>query len=244
MAEEVRAPQRSVPLSIFAGLGLVLVLYALANVVYLTVLPFEALQGTERPAADVMVALLGPAGGSFISVAVMLSAFGTVNAQMLAVPRIYFAMARDGLFFRWVRRVHPRLRTPVWAIAAQALWASGFAVSGTFQQIVTYTAFPNYAFLALGVVALLVLRAREPGLERPYRVALYPLTPVVFLAVFGWYLVNSVVYAFADTMVGIVLALSGLPFYVLFFRHRAVDGPGTKAGEPPGRGGRDQDGAR
>jgi basic amino acid/polyamine antiporter, APA family len=199
-------------------MGIVLVLYMLANVVYLTVLPFEALQATERPAADAMVRLLGPVGGTLIALAVMLSAFGTVNAQMLSIPRIYFAMARDGLFFKWVRRVHPRFRTPAWAIGAQALWASGFALSGTFRQIVTYTAFPNYFFLSLGVVALIVLRFKEPDLERPYRVFLYPLTPLLFLAVFGWYLVNSVVYEFRDTMVGIVLALSGLPFYFLLFR--------------------------
>lgn len=220
VAEEVRDPERNVPRSIFLGMGIVLVLYLLANVVYLQVLPFQVLQASERPAADVMVALLGTGGGSFIALAVIISAFGTVNAQMLSIPRIYFAMARDGLFFKWVRRVHPRFRTPAWAIAAQAVWASGFALSGTFRQIVTYTAFPNYFFLSLGVVALIVLRVREPDLDRPYRVFLYPITPLLFLAVFAWYLGNSVVYEFRDTMVGIVLALSGLPFYYLFFRNR------------------------
>jgi basic amino acid/polyamine antiporter, APA family len=220
VAGEVRDPVRNVPRSIFFGLGVVLVLYLLANVVYLTVLPFETLRASERPAADVMGVLLGGTGGTLIALAVMLSAFGTVNAQMLSIPRIYFAMARDGLFFGWVRRIHPRFRTPAWAIGVQALWASGFALSGTFRQIVTYTAFPNYFFLSLGVIALLVLRVREPGLARPYRVFLYPLTPLLFLGVFGWYLVNSVVYEFRDTMVGIVLALSGLPFYFVFRARR------------------------
>lgn len=221
VAGEVRRPERNVPRSIFFGLGIVLLLYVLANVVYLTVIPFEQLQATERPAADVLEHLLGPLGATFITLAVMMSALGTMNAQMLSIPRIYFAMARDGLFFGWVRRVHPRFRTPAWAIAAQALWASGFALSGTFRQIVTYTAFPNYFFLSLGVVALIVLRRKEPDLARPYRVWLYPATPIAFLAVFGWYLMNSVVYAFTDTMVGVLLALSGLPFYFLFFRSRS-----------------------
>jgi basic amino acid/polyamine antiporter, APA family len=223
VAEEVRDPERNIPRSIFLGMGIVLVLYLLANVVYLQVLPFEILRASERPAADVMVVLLGTGGGAFIALAVMVSAFGTVNAQMLSIPRIYFAAARDGLFFRWIRRVHPRYRTPAWAIGAQAVWASGFALSGTFRQIVTYTAFPNYFFLSLGVVALLVLRFREPELPRPYRVFLYPVTPLLFLGVFAWYLVNSVVFEFRDTMVGIVLALSGLPFYYLFFRNRRGD---------------------
>lgn len=218
VAGEVRDPRRNVPRSIVIGLALVLVLYLLANIVYLRVLPFEAFQATERPATDVMEALLGPAGGTLIALAVMLSAFGTVNAQMLSIPRIYFAMARDGLFFGWIRRIHPRFRTPAWAILAQGVWASGFAFSGTFRQIVTYTAFPNYFFLSLAVIGLIVLRIREPDLPRPYRVVLYPITPLLFLGVFGWYLVNSVIFEFRDTMVGIVLALSGLPFYYLLFR--------------------------
>ncbi len=220
VAGEVREPERNVPRSIFLGMTVVLVLYVLANVVYLLVLPFDRLAATSRPAADAMAMLLGPWGATLIAAAVMLSAFGTVNAQMLAVPRIYFAMAADRLFFSWVARVHPRFRTPAWAIAAQALWASGLALSGTFRQIVTYTAFPNYLFLSLGVVGLLVLRRREPDLARPYRVAPFPLVPLLFLAVFSWYLINSVVYEFRDTMVGIGIALSGVPFYFYFQKRR------------------------
>jgi basic amino acid/polyamine antiporter, APA family len=221
VAEEVRAPRRSIPLSIFAGMGVVLVVYALANYVYLDVLPFAVLQQATRPAADVLLVAVGPAGAAFVSAAVMVSAFGTLNAQLLSVPRIYFAMARDGLFFGWVQRVHPRFRTPAVAIVAQGVWASALALSGSFQQIITYTAFPNYFFLSLGVVALIVLRFREPQLERPFRVPLYPLTPLLFLLVFAWYLVNSLWNAFADTMVGLGLTLSGIPFYLYWSRtHR------------------------
>ena len=220
VAGEVRSPARSIPISILTGMGIVLVVYAAANVVYLSVLPFDVLQQAERPAADVLLALAGPRGAAFISAAVMVSAFGTLNAQLLSVPRIYFAMARDGLFFRWVERVHPRYRTPAAAIVAQGVWASVLALSGTYQEIITYTAFPNYFFLSLGVVALIVLRIREPELPRPFRVPLYPLTPLLFLLVFGWYLVNSLQNAFADTMVGILLTLSGLPLYFYWSRQR------------------------
>lgn len=220
VAGEVRSPRRSIPLSIGAGMAIVIVVYALANFVYLTVLPFEVLQQAERPAADVMLALTGPAGAAFIAGAVMFSAFGTVNAQLLSIPRIYFAMARDGQFFRWAGRVHPRYRTPAAAIIAQGTWASALALSGTYQQIITYTAFPNYFFLSLGVVALMVLRVREPALERPFRVPFYPLTPLLFLTIFAWYLYNSLVHSFSDTMVGVLLTLSGLPLYVYFSRTR------------------------
>lgn len=219
VAEEVRQPQRNVPLSIFLGMGVVLAVYFLANLVYLFVVPFEQLQGSAVPAADAMQILIGPAGAGLISLAVMLSAFGTVNAQMLSVPRIYFAMARKGYFFQWIRWIHPRYRTPAAAILAQGIWASGLALTGTFQQIVTYTAFPNYLFLSLAVAGLIVLRIREPELPRPYRVWGYPLTPLLFLLIFAWYLVNSLVHQFQNTMVGILLTVSGLPFY-FYFRRR------------------------
>jgi basic amino acid/polyamine antiporter, APA family len=221
VAEEVRDPARSIPRSIFGGMAIVLVVYVLANVVYLRVLPFDALAATSRPASDAMSVLVGPAGASFIAAAVMLSAFGTVNAQLLSVPRVYFAMARDGLFFDRLARVHPRFGTPAGAIVAQGVMASAFALSGTFQQIITYTAFPNYFFLSLAVLGLMVLRRREPGLHRPYRVFAYPLTPILFLAVFAWYLVNSLSFAFRDTMVGIALTLAGLPLYFLWSRRGA-----------------------
>ena len=223
VADEVREPRRSIPISIFAGMAIVLVVYALANFVYIRVLPFDTLQQATRPAADVLLVLVGPTGAAFISAAVMVSAFGTVNAQLLSVPRVYFAMARDGLFFQWVQRVHPRYRTPAAAIVAQGAWASALALSGTYQQIITYTAFPNYFFLSLGVVSLIVLRIREPQLERPFRVPLYPVTPLLFLLVFAWYLFNSLVNAFGDTMVGIALTLSGLPFYYYWSHKRAND---------------------
>lgn len=222
VAEEVRDPERSIPLSIFGGMALVLAVYALANVVYLQVLPFEALQASERPAADAMRLLVGPGGAAFVAAAVMLSAFGTVNAQLLSVPRVYFAMARDGLFFERVASVHPRWGTPAVAILVQGAWASVLALTGTYQQIITYTAFPNYLFLSLAVVGLMVLRVREPDLPRPFRVPGYPVTPLLFLAVFLWYLVNSVRYSFRETAVGIGLTLAGLPLYWYWSRRGAA----------------------
>lgn len=223
VAGEMRDPRRTIPRSIFFGMGIVLVLYVLANIVYLAVVPFDVLQASSRPAADTMNLLIGPRGAALISAAVMLSAFGTVNAQLLSVPRIYFAMARDRLFFNGIARVHPRFRTPFVAILAQGLWASGLALTGTYQEIITYTAFPNYLFLSLAVLGLIVLRVREPDLPRPYRVWGYPFTPVLFLLIFAWYLINSLLNAFGDTMVGIVLTLFGLPFYFYWARRRGTN---------------------
>jgi basic amino acid/polyamine antiporter, APA family len=229
VAAEVRDPERSIPRSILAGMAVVLSVYLLANLVYLLVLPFETLQASSRPAADAMTALVGPRGADLIAAAVMLSAFGTVNAQLLSVPRVYYAMARDGLFFDEVARVHPRFRTPAVAILLQGGIASLLVMTGTFQQIITYTAFPNYTFLSLAVLGLIVLRVREPALPRPFRVPFYPITPLLFLAVFGWYLVNSLQHAFRDTMVGILLTLAGLPFYFYWSRRRIGQATEVKA---------------
>lgn len=220
VAGELREPRRAIPRSILAGMAIVLTVYILANIVYLTVLPFDELRASSRPAADAMQVLVGPAGAALVSAAVMLSAFGTVNAQLLGVPRIYYAMARDRLFFSAIARVHPRFRTPAAAILAQGLWAAGLALTGSYQQIITFTAFPNYVFLNLAVVGLIVLRIREPELHRPYRVWGYPVTPVLFLLIFAWYLINSLLSTFTETMVGIVLTLSGLPFYFYWARKR------------------------
>jgi basic amino acid/polyamine antiporter, APA family len=147
------------------------------------------------------------------------------------VPRVYFAMARDGRFFDSVAQVHPRFATPARAIVLQGAWASVLALTGTFQQIITYTAFPNYLFLSLAVLGLIVLRIREPGLHRPFRVPLYPVTPILFLLVFGWYLLNSLQHAFRDTMVGIGLTLAGLPLYWLLARRRVRSPADARAQE-------------
>jgi APA family basic amino acid/polyamine antiporter len=214
VAGEVREPHRAVPRSIFFGMAVVLIVYLLLNVAYMYVLPFEDLEQSTTVASDAMVRVAGPLGGGIVAAAVMISAFGTVNAQMLAYPRIYFALGRDIGILRSLSYVHRRFRTPVVAIMLQAIWAALLALSGTYQQIVTYAAFPNYLFLSIAVAGLLILRRTEPSLPRPYRVWGYPVTPLVFLVVFGWYLVNSLIHRFDETLVGILLALSGLPAYL------------------------------
>jgi amino acid transporter len=216
VAGEVREPQRTIPKSIFFGMAIVLCVYLLANAAYLYVLPFEDLQGSATVAADAMVRVTGPVGGSLVAAAVMISTFGTVNAQMLAYPRIYFALGEDNGVLRCLSSVHGRFRTPAVAIIVQTTWASVLALSGTYQQIVTYAAFPNYLFLGLAVAGVIILRRTAPNLPRPYRAWGYPVTPLVFLAVLGWYLANSIVYRLEETLIGVLLMLSGLPVYALW----------------------------
>ena len=217
---EVKNPERNLPLSILAGVGIVIVLYVCVNLAFLTVIPFEQLRTTSRPAADLMAIVVGPAGEAVIALAVMISTLGAANAVLLSCARSYFAMATDGFFFQTFDRVHPRWKTPSNAILAQGLMASAFALSGSFEQILTYYAFLDYFFFTLVVGAVLILRRTEPSLPRPYRVWGYPVTPILFLVVCAWYLGNTLIHRTGDSLVGIVLTLSGLPFYFYWARRR------------------------
>jgi APA family basic amino acid/polyamine antiporter len=169
-------------------------------VVYFYVLPFNQVQESTLVATDTMQAVIGPSGAGVIALTIVVSTFATMNVQLLTTSRIYFAMSRDNLFFKAFDRVHPRFRTPVVAIMLQAAWACGFALSGTYAQIITYLQFPQQLFNALGVASVIILR----------------LTPLLYLLVIGWFLVNSLAYRFSDTMVGVVLLLTGIPVYYYF----------------------------
>jgi APA family basic amino acid/polyamine antiporter len=215
---EARNPSRNLPLSILLGIAIVLVVYLLVNVALMKVLPLDQLAATSRPAAAAMEAVLGRAGGGFIAVAVMISTFGAANAVMLSCSRAYFAMAEDGLFFRALERVHPKFQTPANAILVQGLVAGAFAVSGSFEQILTYYAFVDYVFFIMAIAAVMVLRRTEPNLPRPYKVWGYPITPLVFIAIVAWYVINTLIQRPAETAVGVALTLAGVPFYLYWTR--------------------------
>lgn len=218
VAGEVRDPRRTLPLSIFVGMAIVIAIYLTINIAYMYVLPFDQLARSPAVATETMEAVVGGRGAVLVAVAVMISTFGALNATILTYARIAFAMAQDGLFFRSLQRVHPHYRTPGNAIAAQAAIACAFALSGGYEQILSYFSFVEYLFFSLGVATVIILRRREPNLERPYRVWLYPLPPVLFLIVSAWYLGNLLVHRSGGSMVGVVLLLTGIPFYLAWRR--------------------------
>jgi basic amino acid/polyamine antiporter, APA family len=193
VAEEVKDPGRTLPRGIILGTLAVMVLYLLINVAYVSVLGPAGLAATgtaegahvanrQSPAVAVMDLLLGPAGVALVVGAVLVSTLGTTNAITLTGPRIYFAMARDGLFFRSFARVHPRFRTPHVAIVLQGAFGALLAASGTFAQLILVEVFATYLFLALAVAAVFVLRRERPTMARPYRTPGYPWVPALFLA--------------------------------------------------------------
>lgn len=190
VAEEVRNPQRNVPLGLGLGVLVVTFVYVGANVGYHLCLPLAETRESKTIAADVFETFFGRWGVLLASAGVMISMFGALNSNLLAGPRIYFAMARDGLFPRAIGRIHGRYRTPTNAVLAQAAWSLlqigvAFAISanpkGAFDVLTDFVVLGGTVFYALVVGAVIVLRRRMPLAERPYKTALYPLTPILYL---------------------------------------------------------------
>ncbi|MDH3990221.1 MAG: amino acid permease [Gammaproteobacteria bacterium] len=213
VAEEIRDPQRNIPKAIIGGFLVVLAVYLSINAIYVTVMPFDEIVASERIASDLMGRLLGPSGSLATSMVVFCSAIGVLNAQLLNYPRIPFALAVDGLFFSKVATINPKSKAPAVAIILVGLLSSLFALTGSYALILSYVAFVIHFFICLAVLAVVVLRIREPDLPRPYKVWGYPFTPVVFLLVSVFYLGNLIVTRPFQVLVGVGIVLSGLPFY-------------------------------
>jgi basic amino acid/polyamine antiporter, APA family len=219
---EVAEPQRNLPRAIIIGTLAILTIYLSANVAYLYVSPIGQVAQSRLIAADTMQAIFGQMGVAFISVVVMISAFGALNASMLASPRVFFAMADDGLFFRTVAKVHPTYRTPYVAILLAAALGVAFVLTRTFEQLADTFVLSIWPFYALGVSSLYILRRKRPNLVRPYRVPGYPVLPAVFIAGVVYLVVNALVTDPVWTGVTFGIVMMGVPvYYTLFAKIRA-----------------------
>ncbi len=180
-AGEVKRPERNLPLGIFIGILVVIAIYLIANLAYLYVFPSGQIAKSERIAADVMKVVVGPVGASFFALIILFSITGAANQNVLCSPRVYFAMAKDGLFFKKISAVHPKFLTPHYSIVLIGLWSIILSLSGTFEQLFTYVIFGEWIFFGLTGAALIVLRKKRPDLPRPYKTWGYPVTPIVFI---------------------------------------------------------------
>ncbi len=224
VAGEIRNPQRNVMLALLIGLAICIAIYSLANGAYLHVLSIQEIAASDHVGASMAERVLGPAGGKLVSAIILLSMIGTLNGAFLTSPRIYFAQARDGLFFRRFGDVHPRHQTPAFAIASQAVWAVVLLLSGTYETLADYAMFSLWFFYGLMILGLMVLRRRRPDLPRPYRMWGYPVTPLLFLAVAAWFLINTLITRPAPALAGLAFIVSGVPVYFLW-RARAAREP-------------------
>ncbi len=218
VAGEIRDPNRNIPRSLGLGLAAVVVLYAFANIAYLRVLPVEVIAATDRTAAAVAERTLGHAGGAILSITILLSIAGAINGLVITVPRLCFAMARDGLLFRKLAVIHPRYQTLSVGIVVQAVWAAVLVITGSFETLVPYGMIAAWFFYGLAVAGVVVLRRKYPERPRPYRMWGYPITPLLFTAVAAWFVANTWVTQPGPSTIAFLIIASGIPVYFLWRR--------------------------
>lgn len=215
---EFQNPQRNVPLSLIIGTLVVIAVYLSANLAYAAIIPIHEMPGTPRIAAEVARLVLGPVGASLVVIGIMASMFGTTNGQLLTGPRSLYAAGVDGAFSKKFGAVHPRFRSPYIAILTLGIWGALLTLSGTYDQLTTYVVFGSWGFYALTALSVIVLRKKMPDAVRPYKAWGYPYATLLFVAVAGWFLYNTVVEDTRNAIIGIVLLLASLPFYYYWTR--------------------------
>jgi APA family basic amino acid/polyamine antiporter len=227
MAGEIERPQRNVPLALGLGTAAVIAVYLLANAAFLRILPVSQMAVVERPGAEVAARTIGPAGATLVTITILLSITGALNGATMASPRIYFAQARDGLFFARFGEVHARFQTPAFAILVQAVWAAVLVVTGSFEILISFAIFAAWVFYAITVGAVLVLRQKRPDAARPYRMWGYPFTTIAFLAVAVWFLTMTFIQAPQTCFWSMLLIGSGIPIYYLWRRRQTSSSSGA-----------------
>jgi APA family basic amino acid/polyamine antiporter len=222
IAGEVERPERNLPRSLALGTLAVTLLYLLLNLLLFYAAPAGDLRGVVEVFSVALQNLFGHAAGRGLAVLIGLALLSSLSAYVLSGPRVYYAMARDGLFFPFAARVHPRFRTPALAILAQGACAIVMAMTGTFEQLLTYIAFALGIFPWLAVMGVVVLRVREPQRERPYRTWGFPLTPLLFLAISGWMLVVAFMGRPGPSLAALATLAAGVPVYWITQRASAT----------------------
>ncbi len=210
---EVKNPSRTIPLAILSGVLLVVAVYMLSNVVYVRALPLDRIAGSTKLASDAVAALVGPWGARFIALAIIISTFGFLSVVILTGPRVYAAMAQEGVFLPFAGRLHPRYQTPHYAILLQALWACGLLFSKSYGQLLEFVTFGDWIFFAMTALALIVLRRTRPDAVRPYRAWGYPVVPVLFLVISAAVVINVFLMSPGKSLIGLLIILAGLPLY-------------------------------
>ena len=222
-AGETRDPQKVFPRAITIATAALVALYLLVNLGYLAALGPVAAMHSEHIAADAASVVLGSAAGKVVGALILVSIFSAANGLILTAPRVYFAMARDGVFFKRLAIVSPRFGTPAFAIIALALWAAVLAVSGTFEQLLTFVVFTGWIFYALGALSVFVYRRQLPDAHRPFRVPGYPITPLLFVLSAAGLVLNTMITQPVRAAAGLGVVLLGTPAYFVWrARSRAL----------------------
>ncbi len=227
IGEEIKDPQRSLPIALGVGTSIVVGIYVLLNTVYLYVLPIDALAHLASTpgkiaAVEVVRQAAGWAGATFISVLILVTTSNSTNASILMPARIFYAMACDGLFFKSVAIIHPRYKTPSVAILLQSLWSCVLVWSGSFDQLTDMLVFASFIFYGATALGVILLRHKQPDLHRPYRVIAYPIVPAFFCGCCALLVIMTLINQPREALTGLGLIATGLPFYWFWRKRPAI----------------------
>lgn len=218
LAGETKNPSKNVPIAMITGAAVVIMIYLLVNISYMLLLPLDQITNSKKIAAEAVSTVL-PWGGMMVAAIIAISTFGTMGIYTLSAPRIYYAMAEDGLFFKGIAKVHPVFKTPVNAIIAQSVWAVILLLFwGTFEDLITYTVSVEWIFFTLAAAGIFIFRKNMKDIKRPYKTFGYPVTPLIFICINTWFIINIVIKKPLHMAIGIGFLLLGIPFYLYFKR--------------------------
>ena len=197
-------------------------IYISINIAYMYLLTPSQIASSSGVAADAVKSVVGNLGGGLIALAIFISTFGTAGIYTLTAPRIYFAMANDGIFFKQVSRIHPKYNTPYYAIIIQSTWAILLVFFwGTFENLISYVVFTDWIFFALAASTVFIFRRKLPNTQREYKTLGYPITPLFFIAVAVWFVINTLIERPEQAIAGIIMLALGLPVYYYWKRKTA-----------------------
>ena len=222
IAGEMKEPQKVIPKTMFYGISTIAILYISANILYHTVLGMEGVRSSSIVASDIASLLFGNLGASLMSITVIISATGSINGTMMSASRLYYAMARDGMLFKWFDNIHPRFRTPSNAIVAHCIWGIVLLViRQNFETIVTGMVFTILIFYTFTTVAFFKFRKLDLG-ESGYRIPFYPFLPSIYLIGLASLVLLRIYYQFNLSMQDLSFVLTGVPAYFIFFKNNKI----------------------
>ena len=217
-AGETVNPQRIFPLAFLIGTGILISIYLLANLAYVAALGTAGVAESTRVAASALALVVSHGAGKFVAAAILISMFSAANALILNSPRVFYAMAKDGLFFVSLSKIHPKFGTPAIAVCVAGVWSALLALSGTYEQLLTYVVFIAWIFYALAAATLFIYRKRSPDAVRPYRVPGYPFTPLLFIIAALALVGNTIVTQPLRAAIGLGIVFLGAPAYAFWRR--------------------------
>jgi APA family basic amino acid/polyamine antiporter len=221
VAGEIKNPRRNLTFALIMGTMGVTLLYFFTNVIYFLSLPVGEMKGVVTIAERASASLFGSTAAGLISAMILISILGALNGAIFVGPRVYYAMARDRLFFKRVGGVHPRYKTPGFSLVIQAIWASLLALTGTFEQLFTFAMFAGILFWVLAAAAIFTLRKKRPGLPRPYKAWGYPVIPMIFILALSGILLNTLIRRPVESLAGVALMVVGIPVFYLWNRKKS-----------------------